>query len=278
VTALSGETGAPVAGARFVVGGRTYVADGGGVASLTEAADFGSLVDVQAPGFLDRQTLLRSADGTRFVLWPRTTVTGLSETYTGSLVYTQASATPPPVGATPLRRHRLGTTQIVIVLSADLRQDVRARAAHQDAVATLNAAHAGRLSYVLASESPTAGVVFEVRVDPADPQCQGLTRAYTSLSLSGQEITGGRMVYCTPDTAETPTAAHELGHTAGLQHSPDPAELMGAVFVRGRSDQLGVRETLALKLMSERRAGNRFPDNDRDLAQSGERTVTITCP
>jgi hypothetical protein len=72
---------------------------------------------------------------------------------------------------------------------------------------------------------------------------------------------------------------HELGHTLGLQHSPRDREVMFRFFGARRSTRFGSREALMLRLMLERRAGNRFPDNDRAIAASGETgTVTIACP
>ena len=40
----------------------------------------------------------------------------------------------------------------------------------------------------------------------------------------------------------------------------------------------GDRESLAMQLLLERRGGNRFPDSDRDVSTSAERTLTIACP
>ncbi len=279
LTAVSGETGAPVADARFVIAGNSYVADGAGTVTLAQPAALGSLVDIVATGFLDRQTLIRSRDTTLFALWPRSTTTGLSEDYSASLVYTLGLESPTARGSTPLRRHRLTTREVVVALSEEIIRDDLAHAAHADAVASLNAAHEGRLSYVLAPGRPAAGVVFDVHADPADNDCATRSiRAYTALTLNAFEITGGRIVYCQLDAARTSTVAHELGHTSGLQHSPDLSEVMGGMFSPSRRGSFGLRESLALKLMHERSGGNRYPDSDRELSAAGDGTLVIGCP
>ena len=279
LTALSGETGAPVPGAQFVVAGRSYVTGSGGQAAVTEAADLGSLVDVRASGFLDRQTLLRSRDATRFMLWPRTSATGLDETYTVEIVYTLGSSTPPPSGSTPLRRLRAGATRAYVLESEEIRADDHANVAHERAVETINEALRGRVVYALAHTRPPEGVVFESRIDPNEPDCQaGRIRANVLVSLAGGEITGGRMLFCNMEAARSPTVAHEMGHTFGLHHSPDPRDLMSIPFSTRRGSRFGERETLVMHLLLERRGGNRFPDNDRDASASVQRTLVIGCP
>jgi hypothetical protein len=102
LSVLSGENGQSVGGARVVVAGRSYEADASGHVTLAERVPFGSFVDIVSPGFLDRQTLLRQAGDTRFVLWPRTTPSGLTEPYTTEIVNTAGTATPVPSGSSPL--------------------------------------------------------------------------------------------------------------------------------------------------------------------------------
>ena len=279
ITVVSGETAEAVGGARLVVAGRTLQADGRGQATLTEAVSVGSLVDVVAAGFLDRQTLVRSDRLTRYVLWPRTSASGVDETFTAEIVYTAGTLTPPASGSTPLRRLRAGTTRAYLVVSEQIHIDDGANAAHEAAVNAINEALRGRVVYALAPSRPSEGVVFESRVDPNDQDCQGgQVRAFATVFLTGSEITGGRMVFCGLDAARTATVAHELGHTFGLQHSPDTRELMYMAFSASRNARFGDRESLAMQLLLERRGGNRFPDSDRDVSTSAERTLTIACP
>lgn len=279
LTVVSGEDGEAVAGARIVVAGRTYEADSRGQVTLAERTPFGSFVDVVALGFLDRQTLIRRGGSPRFVLWPRANALGIREAYTIEIVYTAAAVEPSPAGSSALRRPRLGTTQAFVVLSEDIRQDDRANRAHQAAVATLNAALEGRIVYSLATSRPAAGVVFEARVNADAALCaDGRILAYTSVTLQSAEITGGQIVYCGLDVARTATAAHELGHTLGLQHSPDHRELMFRYSDGSQNTEFSKREALVMALMLERRGGNRFPDNDRDVPAGATGTLTIVCP
>jgi hypothetical protein len=276
---VSGENGQAIGGARLVVAGRSYDADAHGQVTLAERAPFGSFVDVVAPGFLDRQTLIRRGADTRFVLWPRTTTSGLSEAYTTQIVYTTGTATPPPPGSSPLRRLRLGTTQVFVAVSEQINQDDRAHLAHEEAVAMLNDALAGRVAYALAPSRPPTGVVFDAAVDTADPVCVGNTRilAFTVLNVQAGETTGGRVVFCGLGSLRREIVAHELAHTVGLQHSQNPREVMAAFAQPNGYRDFGVLEILSMDLLFERRGGNRFPDNDRDLPASGSGTVTIVC-
>jgi hypothetical protein len=52
---------------------------------------------------------------------------------------------------------------------------------------------------------------------------------------------------------------------------------MFGMSVRNRAADLSAREADVLSLMMQRRAGNRFPDTDRDIAGSAEREEVIVC-
>lgn len=52
---------------------------------------------------------------------------------------------------------------------------------------------------------------------------------------------------------------------------------MGVPYTSQRSSTFTAREELAMRLMLQRRAGNRYPDNGRSAAVTGARLETIVC-
>lgn len=279
-TVVSAETDAPVAGARVVIGGRTYTTDGAGRVALQERAEIGALVDVIAPGFLDRQTSLRSRTNSAFSLWPKDSPTGLDEDFTARIVYSTASGEVAVVADQPLNRLREGTRAVSIVPSRELLADERALSTHQEAAARVTAASGNQVVYSVAADAPAGTIRFDTRVDPSDSECTSRNiRAFVSRTVRSGETVGGSVVFCTLAAAYASTVTHELGHTFGLQHSPDGGEVMGPAFSPRRASDFGQRESLVMHLLLRRRAGNRYPDNDRSAtagARSG--TVTIFCP
>jgi Matrixin len=275
LSVASGETGQPVAGAHVVVSGRPYDTDASGQVTLADRVPYGSLVDVTAPNFLDRQTLLRKNGARRFVLWPRSTPWGLNEAYTAQLVYTYGSADAPAVGSSPLERLRQGTKEVVVVVTDEIRQNGRVNEAHQIAVGHINEALAGKVTYVLSPTKPTTGVIIEASVDPADAVCQDRVLGYALLSYQSGEIIGGKMIYCRIEKTDAALISHELGHTTGLNHSSDSRDLMYP-FITG-VERLTRAESLSLNMLFERPAGNRFQDNDRDASAAASGTRTIIC-
>jgi hypothetical protein len=275
----SGETGGPVPGAAVTVAATAYTASERGEVVLRQAVPPGSLLDVVDPGFLDRQTLLRSTTGTRFTLWPRRSATGLDEPYTRAIVYTSEPASP---GAEPLRRLRLGTRQVFVVPSPELRSDERSRSAHADALAELDSAAGDLVVYELAADGTAQGVVVETRVESSHPVCTetATTRVTgaTILHYRSDEIERAEIVFCElRDARNLATVTHELGHTFGLRHSPDPRELMAALQGPRHTASFSARERLTMRLLMERRGGTRFPDNDRDTQGLSRRNETIVC-
>lgn len=274
---VSGDTTQPVAGAAVTIGARSYTSDASGRVVLAESATSGAALAVVAAGFLDRETLVRSNAGQRIVLWPQTTWgrRGLTPEYTQTLVYTDTADGSTP-GASPLRRLSRSATQVTIVLSQELRLDDMAQQSHHLAVAATNDALGGRATYVLADSRPPSGLVIEARLDPSESLCTSKTAlAFTRLSLQGGEITSAQIVYCGLQWASTAIALHEIGHSAGFRHSFDRLDVM---YPYNRTQEaFGLNERLLLWMLFERPGGNRFPDNDREVAPAVRETVTIVC-
>jgi hypothetical protein len=275
----SGETGAPVAGAAVSVGGSVYAADARGEVTLRMATGPGALVDIAGVDYLDRQTLLRSSDSTHYTLWPRQSPTGLDEAYTRMLVYTADSTAP---GGAPLQRLRLGTTQVVVVPSPALRADPEAERVLNAAFDELGRAAGDLVAYHEASVAPIQGVAVETRVEPGNSVCTETAttrvRGATTVFLNDGEIERAEIVFCaTEDARDLVAVTHELGHTLGLRHSPDPEELMAAVVHPRQTTSFSPRERLTIHLLMQRRGGTRFPDNDRQTQGLARRRETIIC-
>jgi len=279
VSVVSGADSGPVAGARVILAGREYSTDGAGQVVLADAVDYGSLVDVVAPGFLARQTSLRKGGSSRFVLWPQTTSSGVDEAFTTHIVYTWGSREPPEPGSTPLDRLLDGASEAFVWMSDEIQADGGASQRHEEAVAEINSWLGGRIRYSLAVSRPTGVLFFEARVDTEDTFCaEGIRAYFDGRRNSRGEITGGEIVYCWLEVARASTVIHELGHSVGLQHSNSTNELMGRYYSRHRREQFSEREGLVMNLLFERPAGNRFPDTDRGAAAAAAGPFRILCP
>jgi hypothetical protein len=268
------DTGEPALEATVRVGSHTYASDGSGRVVLEDGTTEGSPMEITAPGTLERQTLLRSSTPV-LSLWPRTSTSGLDEEYTRQIVYTWDKNAGP--GASPL--YRLSGTQAVLVPSAALMGDSRVVAAHQHAANEVNAAAAGSVRYSVAAQAPPGAVVINTVLDPSDQGCKDRVLAFTSIRLRNTgEISSAKIVFCNEGSTRDGTVVHEVGHSFGMGHSPDPNEVMHAYKLQRQPLGFGARESLVMRLMLQRRGGNRFPDNDRGVtATGGERDVVIVC-
>jgi hypothetical protein len=277
LTLASGETGGPVVGASVTLGSQTLTSDAAGQVRLTAAAPIGTTIDIVHPAYLDRQSSVRSGTGERFVLWPKATSSGLSEHYTATIVYTSAADPPAPTGDAALTRLPRTASAVVVVPSPDLLSDGAAMDAHSRGVATVTEATGGVVTYTLAPTRPASGVVVTTRVDPSDSRCvEDGIRAYTRSTYQGMELQSAQIIFCTFGVSRTATIGHELGHTFGLRHSPDQRDLMYFQFGQARATTFGPRESLVMRLMLDRPAGNRYPDNDRSVSGSAGTSERIT--
>jgi hypothetical protein len=276
LSVVSGETDMPVEGATVIIAGRSYVTDAAGHVTLATSAPGGTAVDVTAPPFLDRKTSLRSPTETRFTLWPRRSPTFLNEDFTAQIVYT--AATPDALySQAPLSRLRPEVAAVAIVPSTELRADPDALSWHQRGVDALTTATAGRIRYFVADSAAGAAVTFETRVAPAE--CSFGILGFARIARSGNEIVGGEIVYCSEQAARSAVVVHELGHTFGLNHTSSAMDVMVAVAFQQQATSFSPREALVMNLMLQRRAGNRFPDDERAAGASGGVTsIRIDCP
>ena len=280
LTFVSGAGAAPVPGASVVITGQS----GAGPLSDTVMADSqGRIVlgrsvlltppptmDVVAPGYLTRNTVLRTDGARLFSLWPSEGVAPAD--LTASLVYSPSACPAENAPTQPMHRMRTGMP-VVVVLDPSV-QSERAVTRHEEAVAAMNAI-LGAAQYSLSrSPAPPGAVAIAVRIDASPSSCtapenSSRTIASTSISFSAAgEIISGSIFYCEPRWAEAPgTVTHEIGHTAGFRHSPDSNDVMFCSTAR-RTLSFSDREATAMGLMRQRRPGNRWPDNDREATAS----------
>jgi hypothetical protein len=267
---VSAETGVAVFNANVRIGGASYFTSGDGIVRLTHAVALPVSLEAASADYLLRETVIQSAADLRVSLWPRSSATGLTETLTRALVYTDAAS-----GST-VRLRRPQGARVTIVPDALVWEDAEALAAHHAAANALGAATRNAVVFDV-REGAGTGTVVRTTVDADDPAMAGRS-ALAYRTTAGNSITSGKIAFRTLEVARMATVVtHEVAHTFGLEHSSDPADLMYPI-VTAESKTLSARERLVIELMLLRRPGNQFPDNDRDsVTAQGERVERIAC-
>lgn len=85
--------------------------------------------------------------------------------------------------------------------------------------------------------------------------------------FSGWNIIGGNVIFDSIESARTSATHHELGHMWGLGHSDSRADVMFP-FLHRTVETFAPRERQAMRIMLDRPAATRQPDNDRDVSSA----------
>jgi len=256
---VSGESGDGVAGGTFIAFSRELVSDAAGRIVLDASIPSGASLEIRASGFLTRETILRSANETRFELWPSAGPSGIDESYTRRLVYTSASVGEEMMEA--LERPALDTPFVAVIPADAIVADPVAIANLRAAVDEMTDALEGSFTYQVGARA--GAVQVELLVEPGNESIvEDNLRAFTRCWMNRLEIFRCEIVFRSVEIARSETVLHELGHTFGLNHSPFRNEIM-AVRRTAAPEKLSTRERLVMTMMRKRRAGNLFPDNDR---------------
>lgn len=281
MTVVSGETDRGVAGASVSVSGQS--SSGGAVtqSAVTDAAGQFTLdsrlvlspapqMDITAAGFLTRATLVRSGE-TRITLWPSTSTTGLDETFMATTAYSVSTCPATNAPSSVLRRAALAVAVVPVVMGPGIRDNAAARTAHETAISRLNAATGGMPRYELAA-SEGASLSVAADVEPDASGCSS-SSAVTSILAANGTVVSARINYCNGSASrDANLILHELGHTLGLYHSSSSSD---AMFCTGaRPNEFSARERLLLRLARQRRAGTRWPDNDRQASTTLSAALT----
>lgn len=279
---LAGDTERPVAGAEVAVGGLAMRTDAEGRIILSAATPLGAPIDVLAPGYRDRRTTLALPVERPYTLWPTSAPTGLTDLLTTELVYTTATGgtgLSADLGAKPLERIAPSITHMFIQVDTDsigFKEDDWGATKMDTAVAGMNELLEGRVLFQWGHSAPAGANVIQLlqnQTMPAGVSCSAAPTARDALGYT----TAGR-ISCRGNIFDhragadpfardsAPAILHELGHIAGLGHSTAPIGVM-SYFPRANN---GLRaftpsEISVGRLMYQRRARNRSPDDDRDV-------------
>lgn len=251
----------PVVGAEVIVGGENLISDADGTVTLLRDANDGATVDITADGYLARQTLLRRQTGPRLSLWPTTGPSGMTENFIFDVVYHLSLGGE----SSHMMRIQPGTDIAYVMPTEQIRRDPRAMATLADAIDELNDVAMGEIVFTVSSNPPAGSVVFELIIDPNILGERVAGQAHRE--FLGWNIVGGTITFDSLETARTSATHHELGHMMGLGHSDSRADVMFP-FLHRRVETFSGRERIAMRIILDRPAATRQPDNDRNVSSA----------
>jgi hypothetical protein len=134
-----------------------------------------------------------------------------------------------------------------------------------------------------AGDDVDAPGTVRLRLLPEAPLCvSDRAWAYAQSFAGGGSMTSYAVVtFCDSGAAaDASVVLHELGHTFGLWHSSHPRDVMYPGTTGPDASSMSTRERTIMHLMFQRPAGNRFPDDDRQvlgITVRAARATTIVC-
>ena len=282
---FSGDSASPVSGARVVIGGASYTSDARGFVYLKTVPEAAAPVEIFADGFLERRTTFGRRGADRFTLWPRANAAGLDEQFTKEIVYTSSNlgVTDPPLAADPMRRWSPDITRVEVVRLGP-EDDARylafsdtVMARHRQAIAEMNISNGNRIVYGDPREGDDAATpgTLRLRIFPEYPGCVSSPTTDGITTVDGLTLRAPIITYCRA-TPGLGLIVHELGHTFGLRHTASASDVMYRSSIRVSS--FSPRERTTLVMLTQRAAGNRFPDTDPPgLTAASRRSEDIAC-
>jgi hypothetical protein len=247
-TVSSGETGAAVSGARVNVAGRTYTTDDRGQMRLESDVALDSPMTVAHAEFIERQTFL--GKHLQFPLWPRRSPSGMDEALIREMVYVFFNSQ-------AMIRLDSSITRVTVVPSAEIAANPELMKAHIEAAAAVTAAVDGRIGFSV-DPAGTAGTIVTSALDSS------IDSASAVRAMDGMNVVGGKLLFKGFSNARLRgVIVHELGHIFGFVHSASEEDIMGPG--PGLRQDFSPREKVMMRLMLQRRAGNRYPDSDQSL-------------